>query len=310
MSDIPTRTLGSTGYDVTLLGFGASMSSIRWTSGKEIMPEEAGRVLNGVLDLGINYIDTAISYGKSEEYIGASISHRRDEYMLATKCGTAVDVPPVPDGQRSPHLLTKRNIVAGVEQSLRRMNTDYLDVLQIHGTYGHSPTIAELEADHVVETFQDLKREGKIRFSGISSTLPNLADHIDLGAFDILQIPYNLLEREHSESISAAAAKGAGAVVRGATALGVLSRSPGAPDSELFDETWSAFDAARLDELLEGASRTEFMIRFAIAHPDLATVIVGTLNLEHLQKNVAAVQKGPLEPDVIAEAMRRLNEIQ
>ena len=89
---------------------------------------------NDVLDQGINYIDTSIDYGTSEEYIGEYIAHRRDEYFLASKCGCLVGAPPAAPGQRNPHIFTKENIVAGVDQSLRRMKTDYLDVVQLHAS--------------------------------------------------------------------------------------------------------------------------------------------------------------------------------
>ena len=94
--------------------------------------EQAETILNAVLDAGINYIDTSIDYGVSEERIGRYISHRRSEYYLASKCGCLVGAPTAPVGQTSPHVFTRDNIIAGVEQSLRRMKTDYLDVVQFH----------------------------------------------------------------------------------------------------------------------------------------------------------------------------------
>src|SRR6202035_5284550 len=77
-----------------------------------------------------HYIDTSIDYGLSEERIGRYISHRRAEYYLASKCGCLVGAPPTPRNHRGPHVFTRENVVAGVEQSLVRMKTDYLDVVQ------------------------------------------------------------------------------------------------------------------------------------------------------------------------------------
>ena len=89
---IPTRKLGRTGLDVTVLGFGAmELRGEDGRRGRPITPEESERVLNAVLDSGINYIDTSIDYGESEGLIGASISHRRDEYFLASKAGCPWD---------------------------------------------------------------------------------------------------------------------------------------------------------------------------------------------------------------------------
>jgi aryl-alcohol dehydrogenase-like predicted oxidoreductase len=298
MSDLPTRTLGRTGIEATVLGFGA-MELRGAASGRRrrpVTPEQAERVLNDVLDQGINYIDTSIDYGTSEEFIGEFLSDRRGEYFLASKCGCLVGAPPVGPEQRQPHVFTKENIVAGVEQSLRRMRTDYLDVVQLHS----SPSMATLEADDVVATLLELKAEGKVRFIGASSTLPNIAEHVALDVFDVFQIPYSALARAHEAVITEAAAHGAGTVIRG----GVAQGEPGAGNGA--EDVWAAYERADLDALSDGASRSEFMLRFTISHPALSTTIVGTLNPDHLAENVAAVKKGPLPDDVYAEAKRRL----
>lgn len=300
MSDIPTRKLGRTGLDVTVLGFGAM--ELRGASsgrGRPITPEQAERVLNDVLDQGINYIDTSIDYGTSEEFIGEYISHRRDEYFLASKCGCLVGAPPAPPGQRSPHVFTRENIVAGVDQSLRRMRTDHLDLVQLH----ISPSMDTIREDDVLQTLANLQATGKVRFIGSSSTLPNIIDHVDLDVFDVFQIPYSALQPEHDASITAAAEHGAGTVIRGGVARGEPGAGTGAED------VWAAWERASLDDLLEGETRSEFMLRYTISHPALSTTIVGTLNPEHLRANVAAAASGPLAADVYAEAKRRLESV-
>ena len=110
MADIAKRTLGSTGYEVTALAYGA-MELRGGPRGRAVDPEEAGRILNAVLDGGINMIDTSIDYGVSEELIGRYISHRRNEYFLASKCGCwAGESEPPADvaltGGRFPHVFT------------------------------------------------------------------------------------------------------------------------------------------------------------------------------------------------------------
>ena len=297
MSDIPTRQLGRTGIEATVLGFGAmELRGAASGRGRPITPEQADRVLNDVLDQGINYIDTSIDYGISEQFIGEYIADRRREYFLASKCGCLVGAPPAPPGQRNPHVFTKENIVAGVEQSLRRMKTDYLDVVQLHA----SPSMETLEAEDVVATLLELKADGRVRFIGASSTIPNIAEHVALDVFDVFQIPYSALQLEHESVISEAAAHGAGTVIRGGVARG----EPGAGTGD--EDVWAAYERADLDALADGASRSEFMLRFTISHPALSTTIVGTLNPDHLAANVAAVKKGPLPDDVYAEAKRRL----
>ena len=158
MAALPTRQLGRTGLQVTRLAYGA-MELRGGSRGPEVTPQQAQAILNAVLDAGINYIDTSIDYGESEEVIGRYLSHHRSEYFLATKCGCQVGPRP-PGGGRMPHVFTRENIVAGVHQSLTRMKTDYIDVLQFHA----EPSKETLEQERAVETLLDLQRDGKIRF--------------------------------------------------------------------------------------------------------------------------------------------------
>ena len=189
MTALPKRTLGRTNLDVTTLGYGAM--ELRGTPyGPSITDQQAEQVLNTVLDAGINFIDTSIDYGRSEELIGRFIAHRRAEYFLASKCGC---VPGA--GMGAEHVHTAENIRAGVEQSLRRMKTDYLDLVQFH----RSLTRNEFGQHGALDTALALKKEGKVRFIGVSGTLPNLYEQIEMGVFDAFQIPYSALQREHEK---------------------------------------------------------------------------------------------------------------
>lgn len=296
MTELPTRTLGRTGLEVAALGYGA-MELRGAPRGREVTPEQAQDALNAVLDSGITFIDTSIDYGQSEDLIGRFISGRRSDYILASKCGCLVGAPPAPAGERNPHLFTRENIIAGVNHSLARMKTDYLDVLQFHA----SPSKETLEEHDALRTVLDLQREGKVRFIGMSSTLPNLEEHVEMGVFDVFQIPYSALQREHEEVIGRAARAGAGIVIRGGVARG------GPAEDKQRDDAVQVWDKAALDDLLDGMSRMEFMLRFTLSHPDLHTTIVGTINPQHLRDNLDAAGKGPLPPDLYAEAKRRLS---
>ena len=295
MPELPKRQLGRTGLQVTMLGYGA-MELRGAPRGRDVTDAQAETILHAVLDAGINYIDTSIDYGVSEERIGRYIADRRAEYYLASKCGCLVGAPPVPRGQTSPHVFTRENILAGVEQSLARMHTDYLDVLQFHS----SPSRRTLEEHGALETVLELKRAGTIRFIGMSGTLPNLADHIAMGVFEVFQIPYSAVEREHEAIIAAAAKAGAGIVIRGGAAKG-------APTEGKQDGVqWERWRKVHLDDLLGGMTPMEFILRFTFTHPDLHTNIVGTISPGHLQHNVNVLRQGPLPADVYAEARRRL----
>lgn len=311
MDDIPTSVLGRTGIEVTKLGFGAmELRGPGVIRGRELDADAVAAVLNGVLDAGINVIDTSPDYGLSEERIGEFISHRRHEFFLASKCGCPVGGEEPAPGQRREHVFTRGNIRAGVEQSLRRMRTDHLDLVQFHA----SPSRSTLEENESVEELLELRKEGKVRFLGMSGTLPHINDHIAMGVFDAFQIPYSAVERDHEGTISAAASAGAGTIIRGGVARGI----PSAPDRVIeripepyrpvMKEHRDRFERAKLDELLGGMSRMEFMLRFTMSHPDMSTTIVGTSNPRHLADNIAAASKGPLPADLYQAAKQRLAE--
>jgi aryl-alcohol dehydrogenase-like predicted oxidoreductase len=300
---IETRSLGKTGYEVTTLGYGA-MELRGPPRGPAIEDAEAGRLLNALLDGGINLIDTSIDYGHSEELIGRYVSNRRDEFFLASKCGCMLDLPQ-DMAPPFPHDFSAANVRAGVEQSLRRLRTDRLDLVQVH----ISPSREEMEAEGTIDAMMELRDEGKIRFLGMSGTLPNLPEHIAMGVFDVFQIPYSAVQREHEDLISQAAAAGAGVLVRGGVARGAPSeeKSWTVPPIGLGEgEAEQRWEASGMEELLDGMSRMEFVLRFTLTHPGLSSTIVGTSNIEHLRSNLAVAAKGPLPADVYEEAKRRL----
>jgi aryl-alcohol dehydrogenase-like predicted oxidoreductase len=305
MTDLPKRTLGRTGFEVTTLGFGAlELRGMVAGVGRPLAPGEPERILHAVLDAGINYIDVAVDYGEAESHIGRCLASRRQEFFLATKCGCPLDVSQFSSRERTKygvplpclHDYSRHNIIAACHQSLRRMRTDYLDVLQFH----FSPARSVLEQEDAIATLQALKQQGKIRFLGCSSMLPHLTDHIEMGVFDVLQIPYSALQLEHEAALAEAAKAGAGMVIRGGVARGEPGQGHGLAD------VWTPWQRAHMDELLEGMSATAFMLRFTLTNPHTHTIIVGTLNPVHLYENMAAVFQGPLPPQVYHEAKRRL----
>jgi aryl-alcohol dehydrogenase-like predicted oxidoreductase len=299
---LPTATLGRTGEQVTTLGFGAmELRSPR------LPHDDVDRLLNTVLDSGINMIDTSPDYGASEEHIGRAISHRRSEYFLASKCGCPVGegVGTTPPAGPREHTFTRENIRAGVEQSLARLRTDHIDLVQFH----ISPSPEVLAEHDAVAELVALRDEGKIRFLGISGTLPHLPAQIAMGVFDAFQIPYSAVEREHEDAITAAAEAGGGTIIRGGVARGMAEPRPDYPEPyrQMMLARRERFEQTNIDDLLGDMSSMEFMLRFTISHPDLHTTIVGTKNPEHLQANIDAATKGPLPPEIYAKAKERFS---
>ena len=293
------RKLGRTNLNVTQLGFGAmEIRGKRIWSGRQVSDGQAETILNAVLDSGINFIDTSYDYGRSEEYIGKYISHRRGEYYLATKCGC--QIVDHGDHDETPHIWTKENLLHNIETSLKRMKTDHIDIWQMH-----NPTPEDVEKGGLIKVMEQVKKSGKVSHISISSTLPYITTFIDWDIFDSFQIPYSALQREHEDVISLAAEKGAGTIIRGGVGRGDPAHSS-TPNEDL----WENWKKAGLDELLqEGQSRTDFMLRFTISHPDVHTTIIGTVNPEHLQANIKAFQQGPLPEKVYLEAKNRLETI-
>ncbi len=300
---IATRPLGRTGFQVTVLGYGA-MELGGAFGGAGVPDDEAGRLLHAVLDSGINLIDTSIDYGRSEELIGRYLARRRDEYFLASKCGC-------PRGGRLArrlrgHDYRPANIRAGTEQSLRRLRTDRLDLLQVH----MSPSRAQLEADDTIQTLLSLRQAGKVRFIGMSGNLPNLPEHIRMGVFDVFQIPYSALQPEHEDLISAAAAAGAGTLVRGGAARGAP-----APDKDWRrepiglgqGEAQRRWQASGVQDLLGGMTPMEFVLRYTLSHRGLSSTIVGTSKVSHLRANLAIADRGPFPAGLYEQARKRLH---
>ena len=298
MPTIPTRPLGRTDLNVTRLGYGAmEIRGPRIWNGREVSDAQAQRILGAVLDSGITFVDTSNDYGRSETYIGQFLSQRRGEYNLATKVGC--NMVPAGDHDETPHTWTRDHLLWNIDDSLKKLRTDYVDVLQLHNA-----TVEDVEHGNLVEVLREIKAAGKTRWIGASSVSPHLETFIDWGVFDVFQAPYSALDRTHEEALQKAHDAGAGTIVRGGVARGEpgVGRGP--------EDRWKLWSAAGLDELLsDGETRTQWMLRFTLSHPAVDTIIVGTLQPEHLTLNLRAVEAGPLPTDVYAEAKRRLDAV-
>ncbi len=288
------RILGKTGLEVTQLGFGAmELRGPRAWGGRPIAERDAEALLNAVLDAGINFIDTSPDYGLSEEFIGRFVSSRRKDYYLATKCGCVVT--DAGDRDDTSHTWTRDRLLTNIDESLARLGTDHVDILQIHNA-----PVEEVVANGLVDVLKQIQQAGKTRFISISTTLPHLPEYLKMGVFDTFQIPYSALERRHEEWITKSAEAGIGIIIRGGVAKGAVSdESAQGPKADIWVK-------AGMDELLGGMGRSEFMLRFTLSHPHRDTTIVGTLNPEHFAANIRAAAKGPLPPDLYEEAKRRL----
>jgi aryl-alcohol dehydrogenase-like predicted oxidoreductase len=293
--------MGKTGLVVSRLGYGA-MELAGPPKARPLDERDAIRFINRVIDLGINYVDTSVDYGLSEKLIGKALEHRRADVILATKCACQVGVEGVGDGGEK-HIYTGENVRAGVEQSLRRLRTDYLDVVQVHG----NPTRKELEDGGVIDALLKLQRQGAVRHLGISTRLPLLGEFVDVDYFSVVQVPYSALQRQNEDVISALRRAGKAVVARGVTGRGApakdwATRPIGTADGEV-KELWQR---AGLDELLGTMSRIEFMIRFVLANDNVDVALAATTEDAHLAANVDYAARGPLDAELFETARRCL----
>jgi aryl-alcohol dehydrogenase-like predicted oxidoreductase len=289
------RTLGVTGFEVTGLGYGSMGLRGPNTWGTRVVSDdEAGEILHAVLDAGINFIDTSPDYGLSEERIGRFISSRRHHFYLATKCGC--DPIQHADHLEIRHVWSADVIRRNVQESLRRLRTDYIDLLQFHG--GNAKTLQE---NGLIDLMHQLSKEGLIRHFGVSSSLPELAELIDLDVFATYQLPYSCLAPEHTSELERAAATGAGIIVRGGVARGGPAAVIQRP------ETNAIWNKARLDDfLVDGMTPAQLILRYTVSNPNIDTVIVGTCDKKHLIENIAAFAAGVLSEDIITAIRERV----
>jgi len=173
--------LGKTGLKVSRLGVGISEIGFNLSLDDE---KQASDVLNAALDQGINFFDTAACYGLGEEFVGRTVSNRRDEFFLATKAGHVA-------GDYEGEGWTVQTITDSIDRSLKRMRTDHLDLIQLH-----SCGVEVLEKGDAIRAVQDAKDAGKTRFIGYSGDNENALWAVESGLFDTLQTSFNVVDQD------------------------------------------------------------------------------------------------------------------
>jgi aryl-alcohol dehydrogenase-like predicted oxidoreductase len=274
-----TRDFGRTGLRVTPLGFGAMH-----LNDDRVSEAEAGRMLNGVLDAGVNLIDTARGYGLSEERIGRHLAHRRQEFVLSTKVGYCI--PGVPDW-------TAACILAGVDAALARLRCEQLDVVHLH-----SCPLPILQRGEVITALTACTQAGKVRVVAYSGENAELEFALHSGRFGSVQTSISLCDQGNlGERLPALAASGLGVIAKRPIA-GAVWRHTQRPDDHAEGQYWDRWQAMGLADLAHEGSWNEVALRFTAHCPGVASSIVGTKNLDHFRQNLAWVAKGPLPPEL------------
>ena len=286
------RVLGKTGLEVSEIGFGAWAISGRGYGHTD--DRESVRALHRALDLGVNFIDTADAYGDghSEELIGRVLVERGDrETIVATKFGWDFYGR---GGMRSN--LSADYIRFAVEQSMKRLGRDVIDIYQIHNSNPHA-----IEHDSVYETVADLKREGIIRFWGISAYYyEDGIEALRQAEPDTVQVIYNILEQEPEEEFfPMALERGTGIIVREPLANGLLTGKYNAESRFEKNDHRHGWSRDFLAQGAEKAKKLEFLkkpertlvqsaIRFSLSHPAVSVVIPGAKTIAQVEENTGA----------------------
>src|SRR5206468_109676 len=302
-----TRTLGKTGMQVSVLALGGADIGF-----KDLSLSKTERLLRAALYLGVNVIDTAECYGVSEEKIGRAIPARR-QYYLFTKCGHASGFD-LPDW--SPQLLEQ-----SIERSLRRLRTDYLDVIQLH-----SCSEQILRQSDVIQVLQRAKQAGKTRYIGYSGDGQDSMYAIKSGVFDTLQTSINIADQEAIDvTLPLAKERGIGIIVKRPLArvawtvpkrigrrtrallrklLWVVPSLRGHPSGRLNDTYLGRFDKLDYEFLKRGgAQAVETALRFTLSVDGVHSVLVGSLKPQRWRQNAEIVNVGPLDKEIF-EAIR------
>jgi aryl-alcohol dehydrogenase-like predicted oxidoreductase len=267
------RRLGRTDMNVTVLGFGAS-----GIAGED--SENVAKTLNSALDAGINVIDTAECYQGSEESIGHAISKRRDEFFLFTKCGH-------PRGIGSEDW-SANSILESIERSLRRLQTDRIDLIQLHGC-----SEAVLKKGEAISALEKARERGWVRYLGYSGDGHPACFAVECEVFDALQTSISIADQEAISQIAPLAHQ---------RNIGLIAKRPLAnfawktghkPINSYHHEYYERLRKLNFDFLRNDEESIAIALRFVLSVPGVQTAIVGTTKPQRCQENARLLESRP-----------------
>jgi len=292
------RPLGKTGLSVSEIGYGAwGIGGSGWIGAQE---DESVRALHRAIELGVNFIDTARGYGESERIVGQVVrEHRGDPLYVATKVPPKNRTWPAPDGVDPAEAFPGDHIRASLETSLRVSGLEAFDLLQFHVWSDEW-----MGRGDWLETIEDLKREGKIRFFGVSVNdyqPGNVLDLVRSGHADAIQVIYNAFHQAPEEELLPACTQhGVGVIVRVALdeggLTGRITPETAFPAGDFRNRYFGGdrkaqvkqhADALAADLGLGADQLAEAALRYVLSHEAVSTVIVGMRTVENVERNTA-----------------------
>ena len=288
-----TRQLGKTDMQVSALGFGASEIGYEHAS-----EETVANLLNSALDAGLNVIDTAECYDRSEELIGQTAGHRRNDFYLFTKCGH-------PRGTGSEDWSIP-SLLESIERSLRRLRTDCLDLVQLH-----SCAESTLRKGDVITALQSAREKGYTRYIGYSGDSLAAKFAVESGAFDTLQTSINIADQEPLElTLPLAREKQMGIIAKRPIANAAWKEQHKPIDS-YHHVYWDRLTKLDYDFIRHGSLEKSIAhaLRFTLSVPGVHTAIVGTSKPERWLQNAKMIEAGPLSESEFEAIRERWDDI-
>ena len=284
---------GKTGLEVSVLGFGGS--ELGFDDG--VTDQQVAALLHPAIDSGLNVIDTASAYLASEQLLGRSLVGRRDQVHLFTKCGAT-------DGfSRSDW--SARGIRSQLEQSLRALKTDRVELLQLH-----SCGIDTLEKGEAIDALEALKREGKTRFIGYSGDGDAAVWAVKCGRFDSLQTSINVADQLVLDQALPLAAKASMGVIAKRPVANVVWRfGAEGPEDGYHSSYWRRMRTLDFEfTKLPLKQAVGIALRFTAFQPGLCTAIVGSSSPGRWAENAALLEQGPLSTEEVSAIRTRWKE--
>jgi aryl-alcohol dehydrogenase-like predicted oxidoreductase len=279
------KTLGKSGLSISIIGFGC-MSIQAHDTAKDNLIKKA-------IDCGINFFDTADIYqnGENEIVIGKAVIHVRDKILLATKVGNK----PAKNGNGLDWDASKEHIISSAEQSLKRLQTDYIDLYQLHGG------MLEDNIDETIEAFEKLKQQGKIRFYGISSIRPNvIREYVKRSNITSVMMQYSILDRRPEEScFDLLEQNNIGVLARGSVAKGLLidKASENYLNYNMADVSKASTAVALLST--DKRNKAQTALQFVLHAKSISSAIVGIRTMAQLEEAIKTADSPELTEEEI-----------
>ncbi len=279
---MPRKRLGHTDVEISTFGLGTvkfgRTQSLKYPKPFTLPSDEQLReLLNGARDMGVNFVDTAPSYGYSEERLGDLLRKERKHWVVSTKVGEEFEADKFSDEGKSRFDFSPKHTRMSVERSLRRLRTDYLDLVMIHSDGNDLEILLQSGA---LQTLQQLKQEGWIRALGISSKTVE-GGLLAAEVCDAVMLMYHADYTDEEPVIAKSALQGAAVLLKKVLASGHICHD--APPVRR--ETQGSTEPLDHEQDQE-QDPIQSALNFAYAHPGVTSAVIGTVNLQHLRANL------------------------